>query len=358
MRRTLPFAAACAAGLLLAGGSTALAQAEGMRGFTATGTLEVRTDARGGFVAVFGVETRDEFSRFDLRSPAQSDSANPKAQAGFLPLPGNLVIVVDRGSREVTVWSPQSRHYFRSSFDRLRAAASGEKPAETTESDTIPAPGAATPDTKPTPGAAASDLIPASGALRPQRPSAAPSGTSPAAPPGPANPVPGGLAIAPWRAVLKQLEPLTLSVTMDGKELVDGHPTTALDITVKQAEREPPVRKLPAQQPPVAGARKPSAQMASKRTPAPAVSRHKSPVRKLPQQILVHLNLADEFDGFPLAVRLRVPEPQTGRAPMELRLHLANVVAASPPQADFAPPEGYEPADTPAALMAPVPAPK
>jgi hypothetical protein len=330
MRRSLPFAAACAAGLVLGGCSTAFAGADGSSGFGATGTLEVRTDPHR-FVAVFGIETREELSRFDLRSLSQSDSANPnpKAQAGFLPFPGNLVIVVDRGSREITVWSPQSRHYFRSSLDRLRGAVSGENPVETTESDTIPAPGAATPDTKPTPGAAASDTSPGPGVTRPPGPSAASSGTSPAAPPGPASASPGGPAIAPWLAVLKRLEPLTLTVSEAGNELVDGHATTALDITATQAERDLAARKLPAQKPPAQ-----------------------------PLKVLVHLNLADEYDGFPLAVRVRVSDSQPGSAPMELHLYVTNVLAVSPSKADFAPPEGYEPAGTPAALMAPGPAPK
>jgi hypothetical protein len=352
MPRSLPLAAACAVGLVLAGSSTAFAGADGPRGLGATGTLEVRTDAHRRLVAVFGIETREELARFDLRSLSQSDSANPKAQAGFPPLLGNLVIVVDRGSREVTVWSPQSRHYFRSSLDRLRAAASGGNAAETTESDTIPAPGAATPDTKPTPGAAASDMSPGPGATRPYAPSTAPSGASPAAPPGPASAAPGGPAIAPWLAVLKRLEPLTLTVSTAGSELVDGHATTALDITATQAEREPAVRKLPAQKPP--------ARSASAQAPAQAGSRQKSPAQKppAPLKVLVHLNLADEYDGFPLVVRVRVTDAQPGSAPMELRLHVTNVLAASPPRADFAPPEGYEPADTPAALVAPGPAPK
>jgi hypothetical protein len=278
--------------LVLGGCSPSFTGADGSHGYGATATLEAKPDAKHRFVAVFGIETRESLSRFELRSMALSDTTNPKAAAALPPIPSNLVFVVDRGTREITVWSPQAKRYYHGSLDRLQAGDSGATPAASPEA---PAAGA-------NPGAAPEPAVSASPA--PRKPRA-----------------------APWLPLLKHLPTVTLSVAGAGSEIVDGHVTTALDISATMASPKPPAKKTPAQKSP----------------PGPTAL----------SKFLVHVNLADEFDGFPLSIRVRVPDSRPGKAPLEVRLHMTDVLATSPPQSDFAPPAGYEAVETPATLLAP-----
>jgi hypothetical protein len=342
MMRRAPICAALGAALALGGCSTTFTGADGSHGYGATATLEAHPDAQKSFVAVFAIESRDSLSRFQLRSLSATDSAHPKAATALPPIPQDLVFVVDRTSREVTIWSPQAKHYFRSSIDRLQKGASGASPAAD------PTPVVSEPDPAPlqVPDAAATGQnagAPATGAN-----GGAVIGIPTAAPPVPlatANPAarkPGSL---PWLTLLKTMPPLEFTMAGAGSERVDGHATTALDITLTAASPNAAPQKATAQK----------ATATQKPATRDAASPRESTARKAhaPTKILIHINLADDYEGFPLSIRVRVPDARPGKAPMEMRLHMTNVLASSPPLADFTPPEGYEAVDNPAALMAP-----
>ncbi len=302
--------------LALGGCSTAFTGADGSHGYGATATLEVHPDAQKSFVAVFATESRDNLSRFQLRSLSETDSAHPKAATTLPPIPQDLVFVVDRTARVVTIWSPQAKQYFRSSLDRLQKGASGANP----EADATPVASATEPAPLQVPDAAATANAGAT---------AAPSPPVPQASANPAARKPGSL---PWLAMLKTMPPVELTMAGAGSERVDGHATTALDITVTAAAPKP---------------------VAPAATPNSAAQRPAARKPRVPTKVLIHINLADEYEGFPLSVRISVPDARPGKAPIQLRLHMTNVLASSPPLADFTPPEGYERADNPAALMAP-----
>lgn len=274
MRRSFAPLAALGAALALGGCATGLT---GSRGYGASGTFEARFDANKRVVADFGVAAREKLARFELRSVSLVDAADPK-HGMPAPIPANVVIVVDQGTRELTVWSPQSKHYFRSPLDKIKETAAGA--------------GAPLPDATASPGARSG----------------------------------GG-----WLAMLKALKSVTMTMNVAGNELVDGHKTTALDIAISQTLPPPPAT---AQHP------------AAVRTPA------------APMKIVVHANLADEYDGFPLAVRARMGSPGPGKPPLEVRLHMRDVRNSSPPESDFRPPEGYESATNPAELLAPAATPQ
>jgi hypothetical protein len=334
MRRAL-ICAALGAALALGGCSTTFAGADGSRGYGATATLDVHPDAQKSFVAVFAIETRDNLSRFQLRSLSATDSAHPKAATALPPIPQDLVFAVDRTARVVTIWSPQSKHYFRSSIDRLQNGASGASPAAD------PTPVVSEPDPAPlqVPDAGTTG---ANGGAAVGVPTAAPPVLS--APPATANPAARKPGRLPWLAMLKAMPPVEFTMAGAGSERVDGHATTALDITVTAASpngasRRSALQGPAGQQPPAQG---PPAKKATARKPSPD-----------PWKVLVHINLADEYEGFPLSIRVRVPDARPGKPAMNLRLHMTNILASSPPLADFAPPEGYEAVDSPAALMAP-----
>jgi hypothetical protein len=334
MRRALLGSVALCAGLALGGCSTAFIGADGSRGYGATATLEVHPDAQKSFVAVFATESRDNLSRFQLRSLAASDSAHPKAATALPPIPQDLVFVVDRTSRVVTIWSPQSKQYFRSSLDRLQKGVSGASPA----ADATPV--VSEPD--PAPLQVPDPQASATNAGAP----ATPTPPVPAVTASPAARKPGRL---PWLDVLKAMPPVELTMAGAGSERVDGLATTALDITVTAAAPNVTPQKAALQR---TATQKPATRDATSRQPA---SPREAAARKMhaPTKVLIHINLADEYEGFPLSIRVRVPDARPGKAPMELRLHMTNVLASSPPLADFTPPEGYERADSPAALMAP-----
>jgi hypothetical protein len=257
-------AVAALAATVALGGCAMNSTTAGSAGYGASGSLDVQLDPKRKAVAEFAVASRDRLARFELRSVSLVDAADPKHTLPA-PIPANLVIVVDQAAREVTVWSPQTKQYFRTSLDQMKQAAAGADPQ--------------------------------------------------------ASPAPAATGVAPalkgggkgWLALLKGLTSLSITMTVAGGEAVDGHATTALDINATQMSQR-------------------------------AVQ---------PLRIAVHANLADEYDGFPLAVRARIGSTKPGKPPVELRLHMTNVQTVSPPAADFAPPEGYSAAATPAALIAP-----
>jgi hypothetical protein len=367
--RSFASAAVLAGTVALGGCSTNFAGADGSRGYGATGTLEIRPDPKAGFVAVFAIETRDNLSRFQLLSISQNGSGDPKAAAALPPIPSNLVFVIDRGTREVTIWSPQSKHYFRSSLDRLQQTASGASPAADptpalSEPDPAPlqrpaATAAATNGTDSKTGTAGGTTIGAGTATSSSSPNVV-------APPLPsATPSSAGLKPRsfPWLALLKQMPPVELTVAGAGTERVDGHATTALDITATMASPKSLPQRVTQKAathavPAPKASRQPASPHAStaqkahgQGSPAQSSATRTAPAQ--PAKVLIHMNLADEYEGFPLSIRVRVPDARPGKTPMELRLHMTNVLASSPPPADFAPPEGYEAVDSPAALIAP-----